>query len=169
MTRTFIFACLSVIGVIALSTQSSLAESKTSSGLEPLKFLVGDWQGKGPDGKVVQASYQLTSGGTSLLETITPGQEPSMTTLYHTDGHHLMLTHYCSLGNQPRMIADMPKGQVKTLRFAYLDATNLESPTDPHMHKVTFTVQDNDHFTQEWVLSKDGKEMPKAFTFERKR
>ena len=169
MTSKLLFACLFVIGVITLSTQLSLAESKTSTGLEPLKFLVGDWQGKGSDGKLVRASYQLTSGDTSLLETITPAQEPSMTTLYHVDGRHLMLTHYCSLGNQPRMIADLPRGEVKTLRFAFLDATNLESPTSPHMHKVTFTVQDKDHFAQEWVLSKDGKEMPMVFTFERKK
>lgn len=169
MTMKLYFMSLFVAGALTFPAHSSLAESKGSTGLEPLKFLVGDWQGKGPDGKTIQASYQLTSGGTSLLETITPGQEPSMTTLYHVDGHHLMLTHYCSLGNQPRMIADIPKGQVKTLRFAYLDATNLESPTDPHMHKVNFAFQDHDHFTQEWVLSKDGNEMPHTFTFERKK
>ncbi|TLY16299.1 MAG: hypothetical protein E6K69_04320 [Nitrospirae bacterium] len=169
MTMKLYFASLFVVGALTLPGYSALAESKGSAGLDPLKFLVGDWQGKGSDGKSIQASYQLTSGDTSLLETITPGQEPSMTTLYYLDSNHLMLTHYCSLGNQPRMVADIPKGQVKTLRFAFLDATNLESPTTPHMHKVTFTVQDKDHFTQEWVLSKDGKEMPMVFTFERKK
>lgn len=167
MTMKPYFMSLLVLGAITFLAQSSLAESKASAGLDPLKFLVGDWQGKGPDGKLIQASYQFTSGGTSLLETITPGQEPSMTTLYHLDGHHLMLTHYCSLGNQPRMIADIPRGEINTLRFAFLDATNLESPTAPHMHRVTFAFQDNDHFTQEWVLSKDGKEQPMAFRFER--
>ncbi|MGH7207061.1 MAG: hypothetical protein ACREI2_12730 [Nitrospiraceae bacterium] len=169
MTLKLFVAALLMVGAITFLAQSSLAESKVSTGLEPLKFLIGDWQGKGSDGKTIQASYQLTSGGTSLLETITPGQEPSMTTLYHVDGRHLMLTHYCSLGNQPRMIADLPRGEVKTLRFSFLDATNLASPTDSHMHKVIFTVRDHDHFTQEWVLSKDGKEMPMVFTLERKR
>ena len=169
MTIPLFFTSLFVVGALTLPVHSALAESKGSAGLDPLKILVGDWQGKGPDGKSIQASYQFTSGGTSLLETITPAQEPSMTTLYHVDGRHLMLTHYCSLGNQPRMIADLPRGEVKTLRFSFLDATNLESPTAPHMHKVTFTVQDKDHFTQEWVLSQDGKEMPMVFTFERKK
>ena len=28
-----------------------------------------------------------------------------MATLYHLDGDQLMLTHYCSAGNQPRMRA----------------------------------------------------------------
>lgn len=169
MSLKLYFMSLLVVGAITFPAQSLLAENKQSTGLDPLKFLVGDWQGKGSDGKSIHASYQLTSGGTSLLETITPGQEPSMTTLYHVDGRHLMLTHYCSLGNQPRMIAEIPKGELKTLRFTFLDATNLATPADPHMHKVIFTVQDNDHFTQEWVLSKEGKEMPMAFTFERNR
>ena len=169
MTIQLFFTSLFVVAALTVPAHSALAESQRSTGLDPLKFLVGDWQGKGSDGKLVRASYQLTSGDTSLLETITPAQEPSMTTLYHVDGRHLMLTHYCSLGNQPRMIADLPRGEVKTLRFAFLDATNLESPTAPHMHKVTFTVQDKDHFTQEWVLSKDGKEVPMVFTFVRKR
>jgi hypothetical protein len=35
------------------------------------------------------------------------------------------------------------------------------------MHKVSFTFQDQDHFTQEWMLSKDGKELPHRFEFAR--
>jgi hypothetical protein len=152
-----------------VSPASADMPSAPHTALDPLKFLIGEWQGTRPDGQALRVTYQLTSGGSALLETIMPEKEPSMTTLYHVDGRHLMLTHYCSLGNQPRMIADLPRGEVKTLRFSFLDATNLESPTSPHMHKVTFTVQDKDHFTQEWVLSKDGKEMPMVFIFERKR
>jgi len=48
-----------------------------------------------------------------------------------------------------------------------LDATNLKNPSDPHMHKVVFTFQDNDHYTQTWMFSKDGTEMLKVFKFER--
>ena len=31
-----------------------------------------------------------------------------MMTMYHADKTGLMLTHYCKLGNQPRMRADRP-------------------------------------------------------------
>jgi len=101
-------------------------------------------------------SYQWTGGGTSLVETMTK---------YHADKGTLLLTHYCKLGKQPRMRAAMPEGDAKTLAFNFIDATNLAQPTDAHMHKVSFTFQEQDHFTQEWMLSKDGKEVPHRFIF----
>jgi len=90
-----------------------------------------------------------------------------MMTMCHADKGSLMLTHYCKLGNQPRMRADMPEGAARTLAFNFVDVTNLANPTDPHMRKVSFIVQDQDHFTQEWMLSKDGKELPQRFEFSR--
>ena len=168
MTRILPLLSLLMI-TLFVSPASADMPSAPHSALDPLKFLIGEWQGTRPDGQALRVTYQLTSGGSALLETIMPEKEPSMTTLYHVDGRHLMLTHYCSLGNQPRMIADLPRGEVKKLSFSFLDATNLASPTDPHMHKVTFTVQDRDHITQEWVLSKDGKDMPHVFTLQRKK
>jgi len=95
------------------------------------------------------ASYQWASGGTSLVETLTMAEKPAMTTMYHADKGELMLTHYCALGNQPRMRAAMPKGDAKTLAFNFLDATNLATRTDAHMHNMSFSFQDQDHFSQE--------------------
>lgn len=125
--------------------------------------------GKDPEGKPVTASHHWTGRGTSPVETMTMAQKPMMMTMYHTDKGGLMLTHYCKLGNQPRMRADMPDSTAKTLAFNFVDITNLAQPTDPHMHKVSFTFQDQDHFTQEWMLSKDGKEVPHRFEFARKK
>jgi hypothetical protein len=141
----------------------------SSAGLEPLKFLIGTWEGKATDGKPVRVTYELTSGGSAIEETIVKDKDPNMKTLYHVDGNRLMLTHYCSLGNQPRMAADIPKGEFKKLQFAFVDASNLASPNDPHMHTVAFNVQDRDHMTQDWVLSQDGKEMTHTFTLQRKK
>jgi hypothetical protein len=111
------------------------------------------------------ASYQWASGGTSLVETLTMAENPTMTTMYHTDKDALMLTHYCALGNQPRMRAAMPKGDAKTLAFNFVDATNLATRTDAHMHDMSFSFQNHDLFTQEWVLSKDEKELPHRLEF----
>ena len=90
-----------------------------------------------------------------------------MTTLYYSDGDQLMLTHYCSLNNQPRMRAGGVKEGDKTVNFSFVDATNLRHPTDVHMHQLTIDVKDHDHFTQTWILSKAGKDVPKVFVFER--
>ena len=145
----------------------ALAAETPPNGIKPLTFLIGTWHGKSDDGKLIHARYHLTSGDSILMETLNPEGHPPMTTMYHGDGHHLMLTHYCSLGNQPRMRAHEFKDGDHTLAFHFLDATNLKHATDAHMHRVTFEFIDHDHFVQTWVMTKDGKETAHTFTFAR--
>ncbi|TKB59672.1 MAG: hypothetical protein E8D49_07525 [Nitrospira sp.] len=152
---------------VAAPFQWVQADNLPSPDFGPLASLIGEWQGKDPEGKPMTASYQWTGSGTTLVETMTKAQKPMMMTMYHADKNGLMLTHYCKLGNQPRMRADRPGGDAKTLTFNFIDITNLAQPTDAHMHKVSFTFQDQDHFTQEWMLSKDGKELPHRFEYTR--
>lgn len=151
---------------IMMPLQAAQADNPTPPDFGPLASLVGEWQGKDPEGKPMTASYQWTGGGTSLVETMTKAQKPMMT-MYHADKASPMLTHYCKLGNQPRMGAGMPEGAAKTLSFNFVDVTNLADPTDAHMHKVSFTLQDQDHVTQQWMLRKDGNELPHRFEFAR--
>jgi hypothetical protein len=33
------------------------------------------------------------------------------------------------------------------------------------MHNMSFSFQDRNHFSQEWVLGKDGKELPHRLEF----
>jgi hypothetical protein len=150
-----------------LAASFSVAADIPDAALTPLKQLVGEWKGVDSDGKPHKVLYQWASGGTSLTETLTPPDSPPMTTIYYTDGDQLMLTHYCSLNNQPRMRANAGKEGDKVLAFAFVDATNLKNQSDPHMHQMTIELKDHDHFTQTWVLSKAGKDIPKIFTFER--
>ena len=145
---------------------SQAAEIPDTS-LTPLKFLVGEWKGVDSEGKPHMISYALSSGGTSLTETLTPPDSPPMTTMYYSDGEHLMLTHYCSLNNQPRMRTGKVKDGDKTVTFSFVDATNLKNLTDVHMRQLSIEVKDHDHFTQSWILSKAGKDVPKVFAFER--
>ena len=157
--------CSLFLFTVTIPVQQVQADNTASPDFGPLASLVGEWQGKDPEGKPMTVSYQWTGGGTSLVETMTKTEKPMMMTMYHADKGGLMLTHYCKLGNQPRMRATMPKGDVKTLAFHFVDATNLAQPTDPHMHNVAFTFHDQDHFTQEWMLRKEGKELPHRFEF----
>ncbi len=163
----WLMALFFALSPIVIPLQASQADHSTAPNFGPLASLVGEWQGKDPEGKPMNASYQWTGNGTTLVETMTKAQKPMMMTMYHADKSGLMLTHYCKLGNQPRMRADVIGGDAKTLSFSFIDITNLALPTDPHMHKVSFTFQDQDHFTQEWMLSKDGKELPHRFEYTR--
>ena len=161
-----IFRLLSVL-VFLLSSISSQAADTPDTSLSPLKFLVGDWKGTDAEGKVYKITYAVSSGGSTLTETLTPPDSPPMTTIYYGDGDQLMLTHYCSLNNQPRMRAGGIKDGDKIIAFTFVDATNLKHPTDVHMRQLSVEIKDHDHFSQTWILSKAGKDVPKVFAFER--
>ena len=159
--------------ILALSLTTLLAGPPPGSGkgtahLEKLKSLVGEWKGADKDGKPVSVSYKLVSDGKALMETLGMGaHKEDMVTMYHLDGDQLMLTHYCSMGNQPRM-RDVESKDENTIAFSFVDATNLASSDDPHMHKVIFSLKDNDHFAQEWTMRSKGKDAyTAAFEFER--
>ena len=153
--------------VFLLTPLVTQAADIPDTSLTPLKFLVGEWKGADTDGKAHKIAYTLSSGDTTLTEILTPPDSPPMTTMYYSDGDQLMLTHYCSLDNQPRMRAAPIKDGEKTITFSFVDATNLKNPTDVHMHQLSIEVKDHDHFSQTWTLSKAGKDVPKVFAFER--
>jgi hypothetical protein len=143
-----------------------IADSPISPQLDKLKSLAGNWEGKSTDGKAIQASYKLVSGGTAIAETLSATGEPDMLTVYHVNGGHLMMTHYCSMGNQPRMQADASDG--KTIAFHFVDGTNLAGPDAPHMNDLTITFVDANHITQEWAM-KGGPMEKVVFHLERKK
>jgi hypothetical protein len=90
-----------------------------------------------------------------------------MVTVYYPDGDRLMMTHYCSLHNQPRMRADAPAADGRKLLFDFVDATNLSSPDAMHMHKLVVNLEDKDHLVQEWTWKSGEKEGTEVFRLER--
>jgi hypothetical protein len=136
-----------------------------SGNFDAVKSLVGNWKGKAADGKEVQLTYSLISGGTAVMERMQAGQEEMMTT-YYPDGNSLMLTHYCMANNQPRMRA-ASSDDAKRIVFTYVDATNLASPDAGHMKQLVLTVQDKDHISQEWTWSDKGQQKVEAFQLTR--
>lgn len=90
-----------------------------------------------------------------------------MISMFHMDGSRLLLTHYCAVGNQPRMQASVsPDG--KTFTFTYVDATNLASPEAGHMQRMILTLLDENHHTEEWVFADHGREQKVVFDLHRK-
>ena len=76
--------------------------------------------------------------------------------MYYRDGNDLVMTHYCALGNQPRMKAE--KGaNAGPIRFVFDGGGNMK-PEDKHMHSLTLTLVDADHLKEEWALFDAGKE-----------
>lgn len=157
---------LFAISLLLLST-AALAQSPAQTEFSQLKSLAGSWEGKTTQGDPVKVDYQLTAGGSALMSTIR--EHGDMITMFHLDGsERLLMTHYCSMGNQPRMLASAsPDG--KTITFKFLDASNLDSPESGHMDRVVIAMAGPDHHTEEWNFSDHGKVVTEVFDLQRKK
>ena len=145
------------------------AGEKSHPGWDRLKTLVGDWEGTYGEKEPVRANYKLVSGGSALMETLHPGgTEPEMVTMYHMDNGKLMMTHYCSESNQPRMRAGATSADASKLDFAFVDGTNITSESG-HMRRLVVTFQDPNHFEQRWTHAAKGQEHTGHFRFARKK
>ena len=120
-----------------------------------LKTLVGEWEANTPEGKA-RLSYELTGGGSALVERESAEGMPGMMTVYHLDGNRLILTHYCMAGNQPRMQARGIDPETGEIQFQFLDVTNLSSPEAGYMHNATLRIIDNNHVDSAWQLYENG-------------
>jgi hypothetical protein len=142
---------------------------KTIPEFEKMKSLVGEWEGKSTDGSSATASYTLVSSNSALMEKLAMSGESEMLTVYHPDGDRLMMTHYCSLHNQPRMRSQTPHQEKNKIAFDFVDVANLSEPGGGHMRKLVVTFEDKDHFTQEWTYREKEKESTAVIRFERKK
>jgi hypothetical protein len=134
-----------------------------------LQTLVGEWQADTPMGKA-HVTYESIAGGSALVERDTMEHVPPMETTFHMDGGRLLLTHYCDLGNQPRLEARAFDPQTGKLDFRFLDATNLASPTASHMHNASYRFIDANHLSTRWELYENGRQKSvETFEFTRVR
>ena len=108
----------------------SLPPVPTHSGLEKMKKLAGTWLAAGPRARQADRSsavpiIKVTAGYalSAVQETLFPGQPHEMVSIYTVDGPNLVMTHYCVLGNQPRMKAD-PKSPANQIRFEFAGGFN---------------------------------------------
>ena len=168
------FLCSSVLMVLTLSVSvasqgsdkaaPTLPTPPTNAALEKMKKLAGTWLLADQDGKPtnqVASIIKLTAGGSAVHETLFPGQPHEMVSVYTVDGSDLIMTHYCVLGNQPRMKAD-PKSPANQIVFHFAGGTNLDPTKDKHMHEATLTIVDEDHIEVQgvgWENGAPAKEM----------
>jgi hypothetical protein len=126
---------------------------------EKIKALAGEWNSKSTKGWTEKESYRLIAGGSVVMH-LSQGAhgEEWMATMFHMDGEHLMLTHYCIAKNQPRLRATEFSEDGKMVTFTFQDATNLPSRDKGHMDKHVIYFDGPDHLRTQWTWYQDGKE-----------
>ena len=131
-------------------------ETNASAAFAKLKALAGNWEAETERGKVTSA-YEVASNGTALLEHIKVPGEAEMLTVYHLDGDRLVLTHYCSAGNQPHMQAEAFDPESNQLVFNFAGGGSLSDPNTGHMHNVAIKFLSADAFASKWSFQENGK------------
>jgi hypothetical protein len=138
---------------VVLFTLSALAQEPRATAHNPqfdaLKALAGDWTSKLDGGRVGTGNYRIVSGNSAIiLDQQAPG-EGNMITMFHPDGQKTLATHYCSMGNQPRMVADA-SSETNRIQFKFKDVTNDDGKSG-FMRDLTIVFLDKDHHDQIWT------------------
>ena len=149
--------------VVSLGFAVHAAESaKPTPGIDAraawgqLASLAGAWEGTAGEG-IGRVEYRVASGGTVVMETLFPGTQHEMISMYHVDGDELVMTHYCAMGNQPRMRLDRAGSSATQLRFEFTGGTNLKPETDAHVHSGTIEIGADGRLRAAWDFWSDGK------------
>jgi hypothetical protein len=120
---------------VVCTTVCLLAQPSATSAFDKLKALSGDWEGTvawtGKESTKINAHYQVTGSESAVVEDLSNG----MTSAYHLDGGDLRMTHFCAAQNQPRLRATAFGPDNSSIRFSFVDVTNLRSPVAGHVER----------------------------------
>lgn len=170
MIIALVFCVLVATAMIAFAEEPAKAVTAQEA-FAMLKGLAGEWQGKAmnrDNGPAVAVTYRVTANNSVVLETLFPGTEHEMITMYHLDNGKLVLTHYCAMGNQPRMELD-PASSPGRLAFSFVGGSNLDPARDVHMHQGRINLVAPDRLENEWDVFRGTEKIDtKKFYLERK-
>jgi hypothetical protein len=159
MMRTTVLTLLVIATTsVAVGTQSPSTASPSTQGFARLKALEGEWiDVDGVFGKkgAVAATYKVTGGGNTVIETFPLGLKEEMVTVYHLDGNDLVLTHYCAGGTQPRMRSKGLTGNA--LVFDFDGGANIDAAVTSHMHAMRMEFVSRDELKATWTNWSKGK------------
>jgi hypothetical protein len=144
------------LGLAGITAQASdKSDTNATAAFAKLKTLAGTWEATTKQGKTT-TTYEVVSNGSALVEHLDMPGKSSMVTVYHLDGNRLVLTHYCTAGNQPHMQADAYNPASNQIAFNFAGGGNLSDPNTGHMHSVLLKFSSADAFTADWAFQKDG-------------
>lgn len=156
-------AALLLIGSLPLFAARS-ETPRVEPTLETILELAGDWLRVDENGEATEevvSSFRVTAGGNAVLETLFPGTEKEMITIYTRDGEDLVLTHYCVMGNAPSYKARAGESKDE-LVYECVGGANLKSEDDAHMHEGRLVRHDENRLSTRWLMQEKGETTYKA-------
>jgi hypothetical protein len=170
MHRTILGTAISLLLVPSANlthAQEMHPPARSTPAFDQLKSLAGNWEGKNSSGTPVKLTYTVVSNGSVVMEHLQSMKESEMITMYTLDGDRIVVTHYCSAGNQPTMqTAPSPAASGK-YDFSFVRVSGTKTPDEGHMAALTLSIADKDHLTQTWTFDDHGKSMVDTLTYTR--
>jgi hypothetical protein len=144
--------------------QSTLPSAATArAAFDRLKTLAGEWEGTSTDATTGDVyldralfDYRLTGAGSALIEFANAGTPEEMLSIFFMDGDRLVLQHYCTVANQPRL--ELTRADSSGLLFDLVGGGNLDPTADGHIHRVRFTFDDDGGVVGLWTWFDEGRQ-----------
>lgn len=170
LVSIFLAACQTTTGPASSSrpvVQAATAHEKQAT-IDRVKSLKGTWNIVADDGTVQGQTAFAVGGGGTVREVMFVGSEHEMTNMYHMDGPAIVCTHYCAMGNQPRMKSAAAGASGDSIRFTLDRVSNLRKPDEPCMREMVLTFKDANTIEQRWISFKaEQKTEEVVFTLKR--
>jgi hypothetical protein len=159
MRQLVLALLLQTSALLVLAADTPLAPADPKAAFAQLQALAGEWKGGigQPDGAPGRMNYRVTAGGHTVMETMFPGTDHEMISMYHLDGKDLVLTHYCAAGNQPKMKLSAEKSTATELVFEFDGGSNLDAAKDGHIHCGRIRLPEPNRLEADWVFYAGGK------------
>ena len=149
---------LAILALVLTTAIAAAAPVTDAAAFAKLKTLSGTWDGPVMPGMgKLRTSYRTIAAGSAVLETCFPGTKNEMVSLYTLNSRgHLVMTHYCMLGNQPRAILDTKNSTDSLLVFKADGGENIKR-TGMHMSGMKLEIASANKIVCGCQSYKDGK------------
>jgi hypothetical protein len=159
MIRRLLLHLLAPLSLAFAALADEPAKSEAATAFDKLKQLDGTWTGGvgQPDGDAAKVIYKVTAGGSVVMETLFPGTDHEMISMYHLEQGELIATHYCAMGNQPRM--KLSKATPTEFTFDFVGGVGIDPEKSAHIHGGTITLRPDGKMEALWRVFRGGKEI----------
>lgn len=167
-----IAAMILLLPAALFAAEDSPTAFDAHSAFETLKSMEGTWVGsvetsRSEEPRETRITYRVSANGHSVIQTFGPGSDFEMFSVYHMDGDQLLMTHYCAIGNAPKM-KFVETGKAGELKFEFNGGTNFDPARDAHAHEGIMRIIDGDSYRSTSIGWADGKpSLEQNFTMKR--
>jgi hypothetical protein len=139
---------------MAMDTGSTSAAPSAQPGgggeamFQTVQKLVGRWQARLPNGKMIVDTFQPFGAGAYMLHEEWVDGKQITSSVFYMVGSQLWVDHFCDYLNQPRYTAK-PSADPSVVDLEFRGATDLDAHPR-HFHSTVWRLVDATHMTQDW-------------------